>query len=250
MTFDFLVVTTQHRVRTVRLNRLEKRNALSMKLRDELESCFTETDRDDDVAVAVLTGGNQVFSAGFDLQEVVSSRFETFGYRAREFNQAVHGFSKPLVTAVSGPALAGGFDLALAGDIIVASETARFGHPEVNFGAAPGLAVLWTRVGVAKARELAMLDSTISADEAYRIGLINRLVPVERLMEEALDVARQLADKPPVALRAVKAASRQVAAFEMFAAMQMEEKLAADALRDPENIRRAETYMAELKGNR
>lgn len=247
MAYEFLAVDTADQVRLIRLNREAKRNALSMKVRDELEACLRETDRDPAVAVAVLTGGERVFSAGFDLEEVVATQFETFNYRAREFAEAVYGFSKPLVTAVSGPAMAGGFDLAVAGDFIIASETARFGHPELNFGAPPAMTSLWIRVGIAKAKELAMLGSIISADEALRIGLVNRVVPVDRFLDEAMSVARQLASKPPAALRAVKHVAQAIASLELFAGMDLEGQLASEALRDPDNIRRAMEHFAKVK---
>lgn len=250
MSFEFLVVETIDRVRLIRLSREAKRNALSVKMRDEIESCLRDSDREPAVAVAVLTGGERVFSAGFDLQEVVSTQFETFRYRAREFAEAVYGFSKPLVTAVSGPALAGGFDLALAGDFIIASETAVFAHPEVNFGAPPALAVLWTRVGLAKAKELAMLGSPVAAEEALRVGLIDRIVPVERLLDEAFELARELAAKPPAALRAIKAVGRRIATLDLFAGMQHEAEMAEQALSGPDNLARAAAYFNSVKGRK
>lgn len=246
MSYEYLAVETKDRIRTIRLSREEKRNALSMKMRDEIEACLRQTDEDPEVTVAVLTGGRQAFSAGFDLQEVVATRFKTFDYRAQEFNRALYGFSKPLVAAVSGPAMAGGFDLALAADFIVASETARFGHPEVNFGAALALAVLWTRVGLAK--ELAMSGNTIDAAEAYRVGLVNRVVPVDQLMDAAMEMAKALVTKPPAALRAVKQTACQIASLELFAGMRLETESGSEALRDPENLRRAEAYFASLRG--
>jgi enoyl-CoA hydratase/carnithine racemase len=247
MSYEYLAVDTKDHVRTIRLNREEKRNALSMKMRDEIETCLRQSDQDPDVAVAVLTGGKQVFCAGFDLQEVIATKFETFNYRAREYSDALYGFCKPLIAAVSGPAMAGGFDLALAADLIIASETARFGHPEVNFGAVPALAVLWTRIGLAKAKELAMTGATITAEDAYRIGLVNRVVPIERLLDETLKLARELVSKAPAALRAVKTITRQIATLELSAAMRFEEEIGAKALQDPENVRRAQAHFASLK---
>ncbi len=247
MRYECLTVETKDHVRTIRLNREEKRNALSMKMRDEIEACFCDADQDRHVAVVVLTGDERVFSAGFDLQEVVQTQFRTFRHRAEEFAQAVFGFSKPVITAVSGPALAGGFDLALAGDFIIASETAVFGHPEVDFGAPPAVAVLWTRVGLAKAKELAMLGSRLTAEEALRIGLVSRVVPVERLLLESLELARELAAKPPAALRATKVAFRRIAALDLFAAMQLEAQLGEQALSDPDNLARAAAHFARVK---
>lgn len=250
MAYQYIAVETAEQVRVIRLSREEKRNALSMKMRDEIEDCLRQSDTDPEVECAVISGGARVFSAGFDLEEVVATRFETFRYRAREFSDALYNFSKPLVAAVSGPAMAGGFDLALAADFIVASTTARFGHPEVTFGAAPSIALLWPRVGIAKAKELAMFGDTILADEAYRIGLVNRVVPVERVMEEAVAMARVLAAKPRAALRAIKAFAREAATRETMAALRLEGEKAAEALTDPDNVRRAQAYFASLRAKR
>ncbi|MFQ5435869.1 MAG: enoyl-CoA hydratase/isomerase family protein, partial [Anaerolineae bacterium] len=114
-----LLVSDKQGMRIITLNRPARRNALSERLRDELEACLNEAAADEAVRVVILTGGEQVFSAGFDLTEVAATEFGTFEHRAREFNTAVFAFPKPLVVAVSGPALAGGFDLALAGDVIL-----------------------------------------------------------------------------------------------------------------------------------
>ncbi|MFQ5626508.1 MAG: enoyl-CoA hydratase/isomerase family protein, partial [Methyloligellaceae bacterium] len=129
MNYEYLLVEDEGSVHSITLNRPERRNALSEKLRDELEACLTKAADNEAVRVAVLTGGEQVFSAGFDLVEAAATEFRTFEHRAREFNTAVYGFPKPLVVAVSGPALAGGFDPALAGDVILAADTTIFGHP-------------------------------------------------------------------------------------------------------------------------
>ncbi|MBI2964414.1 MAG: enoyl-CoA hydratase/isomerase family protein [Deltaproteobacteria bacterium] len=241
-----LAITTQDGVRLVRLAREEKRNALSIAMRDELEACFTDAERDASVAVVVLTGGERVFCAGFDLEEVVATRFEAFRHRVREFNRAVFGFTKPLVVAVSGAAMAGGFDLALAGDFLLASETARFAHPEVNFGAAPTLAPLWTRIGLARATDLVMRGRTVEASEALAIGLIDRLVPAARLIDEAMELARELAAKPPQTLQAVKAAARRIATLDRLEGIQFEAENAARALFDPANVSRAAGYFRSL----
>ena len=108
-----------------------------------------------------------------------------------------------IVAAVGGFALAGGFDLALCGDIIIASESAIFGHPEIRFGVNPLLTPLWRKVGVSKAMEIAMTGETIGAEEAHRIGLVIKVVPAEKLLDEAFEIARKLAKIEPRALAAV-----------------------------------------------
>ena len=122
-----LRVTIEPPLALVELDRKLQKNALSMALRDELEACLAALEGDDGVKAVILTGGPDCFSAGFDLKEVLATDFSAFGHRAVEFTERTYFFAKPLVTAVAGPALAGGFDLALSGDVIVAADGAALG---------------------------------------------------------------------------------------------------------------------------
>ena len=142
VTYQHLSVEFKDGVAFIRIDRKHKRNALSESARDELIDVFSVAGNDPDVDVLALTGGTEVFSAGFDLEEVVASRFRTFTYRVEEWNKTIFGFPKPIVVGVGGAALAGGFDLALCGDVIVAADNAIFAHPEVEFGAIPSVALL------------------------------------------------------------------------------------------------------------
>lgn len=242
-----LEVTVRNRVATVRLCREHRRNALSEALRDALEQQFLACADDDAVAVVILTGGEQVFSAGFDLDEVAASGFATFDHRVEEFNRAVHGFPKPLVTAVSGPALAGGFDLALAGDIILAAETAVFGHPEVRFGAPPSIAKLWPRVGLSRAKELALTGRTVDAEEALTLGLVDRIVPAASLLATAADAAADLASAPARTLQIVKQLTDDVARQAQLEALTAEAHATSAALATPEARDRLEAYLTRLR---
>jgi enoyl-CoA hydratase/carnithine racemase len=191
-------------VAILRLDREDKRNALSIEMRDEIERAFHAFASTSDVHVVVLTGGRRVFSSGYDLEEVVRTDLESFVHRDVEFWTACYGFPKPVVAAVGGWALDGGLDLALAADIILAAKDATFGHPEVAFGVPPLFAPLARFVGRAWARVLCLTGETFGVDEARRIGLVHRVVASKSLLEEAARVATGIASYPPGAAAVVK----------------------------------------------
>jgi enoyl-CoA hydratase/carnithine racemase len=243
MSYTYLKVGVRDAVGRITLAREEKRNALSEALRDELVDVLTLIAGDDAVRVVLLSGGTRVFSAGFDLNEVATTRFATFGYRIDEYNEALFAFPKPIVAAVAGPALAGGFDLALSADIIVAAETAVFGHPEVEFGAVPSVALLAPRVGNSRARELALTGRRIHAEEALRIGLVDRVVQERALGEEAMALAAKLARRSHATLQGVRSAGWE--RLDILSALQREFELSSQALLDPENIARLDAFLAK-----
>jgi enoyl-CoA hydratase/carnithine racemase len=192
-------------VATVVLDRPEKRNALSIGLRDELDALLGEWRDDPDVRVVVLTGAGRAFSAGFDLDEFAQggrSR-EIFRSSAR-YHRSVWAFPKPIVCAVNGPAMGGGFDLALLCDLRIASTEASFGHPEIKFGAPPLFTPLRWTVGDGLARDLCLTGRRVDATEALRIGLVSRVVEPPELLAEARATAAQVAEAPQHALEATK----------------------------------------------
>lgn len=245
MDHEYLWVADEDGVRTITLHRPDKQNALSEKLRDELEACLTKAAADGAMRVALLTGGERVFSAGFDLKEVVATEFRTFEYRAPEFNAAVYGFPKPLVVAVGGPALAGGFDLALAGDVILAADTAVFGHPEVNFGVPALFSPLCRRLGPARARAMLLTGETVTAQEAFRLGLVDRVTPAGELLGEAQEMAARIAGLPPLPLRLMKQAAVVVPTLGLAAGIEYEWSLLRQAVRDPAAWAGLKAYVAE-----
>ncbi|MEK8035874.1 MAG: enoyl-CoA hydratase/isomerase family protein, partial [candidate division NC10 bacterium] len=143
MSDSLVLVTEEPPLAVVELNRKRQKNALSMALRDELEAALGALEADSRVKAVVLTGGGEAFSAGFDLKEVIETDFRAFAHRAVEFTEKTYFFKKPLVVAVAGPAFAGGFDLALSGDVIVAAEGASLGRPEIRFGINTLMTKLW-----------------------------------------------------------------------------------------------------------
>ena len=225
-----LRVTTEPPLALVELDRKLQKNALSMALRDELEACLAALEGDDAIKAVVLTGGPDCFSAGFDLKEVLATDFRAFGHRAVEFTERTYFFGKPLVTAVGGPALAGGFDLALSGDVIVAADGASLGRPEIRFGINPLLTKLSQRIGMARALRLSLTGEILAAPQAHALGLVDRVVPAAELLAAAREEAERIARNPLPALLALKRAARAVPFMETRSAIEYEFGLTAELI--------------------
>jgi enoyl-CoA hydratase len=192
-------------IATLELSRPEKRNALSIRLRDELRDALAAWHDDQAVRVVVITGSGPAFSAGFDLGEFQQPGLSrAIRHTSARYHRAVWNFPKPVVAAVNGPALGGGFDLSVLCDLRIASTGAAFGHPEVKFGAPPLFTPLRWIVGDGIARDLCLTGRRIDAEEALRIGLVSRVVAPDALMDEALSVARLIAEAPQVCLETTK----------------------------------------------
>ena len=192
-------------VATLRLNRPQKRNALSMQTLREILAVLERWHEDENVRVVVVTGSPPVFCAGFDLSEL--SDPELIGdvrHVSTPYHRALWGFPKPVVAAINGHALAGGLDLATLCDIRIAAESATFGHPEVKFGAPPLFTPLRWLVGDGIARDMCLTGRRLDAREAERVGLVSRVVADEELAEESFDVARQIAEAPQACLETTK----------------------------------------------
>lgn len=205
---DLVLVEKKEQVALLRLNRPEVLNALDTVLLRHLADRMEELDQDDSVRVIILTGNSKAFAAGGDIQEMADSTpvdflnqpfFEAWG-RMRKIQ-------KPIIAAVSGFALGGGNELAMLCDMIIATESARFGQPEINLGVIPGAGGtqrLTRAVGKAKAMEMILTGRPISAREALEWGLINRVVEDDKLEEEAMKLALDIANKSPLAVRMAK----------------------------------------------
>lgn len=207
MGYELLLLDRRDRVALVTLNRPDKRNALNRQLRDEISAVLAELETDESISVGVITGAGPVFCAGFDTSEFAeSSPAAVFGGRsARRYHYRLQQFRKPLVAAVNGPAMGGGFDLAVLCDVRIVAEAAAFGHPEIKFGAPTLFQPLAAIIGGSAARDLCLSGRRIDAAEALRLGLATKVVPAERVVEEALAYAAEMAQAPAAALLAVKA---------------------------------------------
>jgi enoyl-CoA hydratase len=200
------------------LDRPERKNALSIALRDEVSDTLDELERDDDLKVVVLTGAGDVFSAGFDLKEFdrafADEQFaEQLWASSDRFHHRVLAFPLPTIAAVNGLALAGGFDLAVLCDLRIASTTARFAHPEQSFGDVV-YGPLHDLVGGAIARELCMTGRSVDADEALRLHLVSSVVPPDELLPTARSLAQQIAAAPRANLVRTKAKALRRAAID------------------------------------
>ena len=207
---DLVLVEHDGPVAVVLLNRPDALNALSDELMGELVTRLVELDRDADVRCIVLGGSERVFAAGADIGELArSSAIDLYYQRRVERWDAIAGLWTPLVAAVSGYCLGGGCELAMACDLIVASETAQFGQPETGVGVMPGAGGtqrLTRAVGKAVAMDVILSGRFLSAEEAQRAGLVTRVVAREAWLDEAKRVARAIAEKAPVATRLAKEA--------------------------------------------
>jgi len=230
MKYNTILLTKEEGYTIVTLNRPGEMNALSVEMRRELLHCFSQLEGDDSVRAVILTGGDTVFSAGIDLEEMVTletSKFENYSKIMIESLQKIYAFRKPVIAAVSGIALGGGFNLVTVCDIVVASETAIFGHPELKFGLNPLFDPLRRMVGTAKAKEIAMLGEPIGAQEALRIGLVNKVSPPDRFMEDARSIAGEISQRPARAVEAVKKISDIVPRLDKDAALEYEFEISA-----------------------
>ena len=208
MSYENIAVEKDGAIGIVTLNRPQQLNALSYGLVKELALAMEALDQDPEVRVLIVTGGEKVFAAGADIKEMAEAGpFDERVQGRLAFRDRINKISKPVVAAVSGYALGGGCELALSCDIIVASETARFGQPEINLGTIPGSGGtqrLTRLVGKYRAMEMVLIGEYVDAAEARRLGLVNKVVPVELLLEEAKAIAGKIAAKPPLAVKFVK----------------------------------------------
>lgn len=205
MARDIAVEVADDGVATLTLARPERRNALSIGLRDEIAAQLEGWASDPAVRVVVLTGAGSSFCAGFDLDEFAQADLaRRIRDSSRRYHLAVWTFPKPLLAAVNGPALAGGLDLCALCDCRVASSDAVFGHPEIKFGAPPLFTPLQWIVGLGVARDLCLTGRRIDAGEALRVGLVSRVTEPGRLHDEALAMARTIIEAPQAALEGAK----------------------------------------------
>ena len=205
MSRDIATQVADDGVATLTLARAERRNALSIKLRNEITQQLDGWATDPAVRAVVLTGAGSTFCAGFDLDEFAQADLApSIKDSSHRYHLAVWHFPKPLLAAVNGPAVAGGMDLSVLCDFRIASANAIFGHPEIKFGAPPLFTPLQWIVGVGVARELCLTGRRIDAHEALRIGLVNSISEPERLLGDAMAMARTIIEAPQAALECTK----------------------------------------------
>lgn len=210
MGYEHILVEIEAPIATVTLNRPKVLNALSPDVIRQLTTALAELDGDENIRAVVLTGGPKVFAAGADIGDMAEQTAVDQMRRDQTGRWApLAGFKKPLIAAVNGYALGGGCEVALMCDLIVAGDTARLGQPEINLGIIPGAGGTqrWPRTaGKQVAMEVMLTGAPVTARRAYEIGIVNKVVPAEMTIEVAKRLARELATKPPLAVRMAKEA--------------------------------------------
>ena len=241
--FQYIQVESDRGVRTITLNRPDKRNALSPELIQELIAVLDDT-ANCDCGVVILTGAGSAFCAGLDMEHLATMTARTVEQHRRDSENMAHAlrtlyeFPKPIIAAVNGPAIAGGMILATLCDFTYAVPDARFGYTEVRVGFVPAIAAsfLIRQVGEKRTRELLLSGRILKADEACRLGLVTRIVQPDDLMAEAHSMAQTLLQNSPQAMSAVKQLLRQHSLNQLDG--EIEDAIAANALqRSSEDFR-------------
>ncbi len=209
MAYETITVETDQHVALIRLNRPEALNALNAQLLGELAEALKAADKKDKIRCIVITGSEKAFAAGADISEMAPKSFVEM-FESDFFTpetEALLSVRKPVIAAVAGYALGGGCELAMMCDFIIAADTAKFGQPEINLGVVAGIGGtqrLTRFVGKSKAMDMHLTGRFMDADEAERSGLVSRVVPAKKLMEEAMTAAHKIASKSMVTTRVVK----------------------------------------------
>lgn len=229
MNYEQILVFSEGPIGRIQLNRPKALNALSSQLMAEIVDALQHFQRNPSIRCLLLHGDERAFAAGADIKEMVDqSAIDMYQRDFISLWDAVYQTRKPIVAAVSGFALGGGCELAMACDIIIASETARFGQPEINIGVLPGAGGtqrLTRAVGKSLAMEMVLTGRTITAEEAQAAGLVSRVVPPEFYLEEARKVALEIASKSPVATQLAKEAVLGAFETSLSGGIQLERRL-------------------------
>lgn len=230
MVYETIIVEIEEGIATLTLNRPEVLNALNDRVFNELAEATSKLAADPSVRVVIITGGEKVFAAGADIGQMVTATAVDVTTGDKPSHRAFHlieTMPKPVIAAIAGYALGGGCELTLVADIRIAAENAQFGLPEIKLGILPGAGGtqrLPRLIGEGRAKELIFSGDFIKADEALRIGLVNKVVPTDQLFEEAKKMAKRFVDRGAVALRLAKSAVNEGLRMDLEAGLQYEHK--------------------------
>ena len=230
MSYQNILVRTENKVGIIQLNRPRAYNALSPELMQELIDALEIFDAAQDVGCIVITGNEKTFAAGADIKFMAGEVYPIDMLNSTYIDSwdRLAQIKKPVIAAVSGFVLGGGCELAMACDMIVASETAKFGQPEINIGVIPGAGGtqrMTLAVGKAVAMEMVLNGRNLSAEEAQRFGLVNRVAPLESYLAEAIQLASEVAERAPIAVRLGKKAINAVHEIPLQAGLDLERSL-------------------------
>ncbi|WP_240376939.1 enoyl-CoA hydratase/isomerase family protein [Bacillus piscicola] len=232
MSYEHMNLAVEDYVGIITIEREKKRNSMDVDSWLELQKAVRDMNENDDVRAIIITGqGKKSFAAGADISWIRDRvPLDIYGSAVQDVLLDVYRSHKPVIAAVNGYALGGGCELMTACDIRIASDTAKMGQPEINLGILPaggGTQQLTKLVGLAKAKELILTGKVITAEEALTIGLVNDVVPQEDVLETAIDMAKTLAAKPPVAVKLAKIALNESTTADLNSGMALEKALQA-----------------------
>jgi enoyl-CoA hydratase/carnithine racemase len=243
--------SVEHQVALCRLNRPEARNALSPELMEELATAVERFDADPEIRCVVIAGSDDAFAAGADIRALRERTFqEALSHPTASFWKRVADCRTPLIAAVSGFALGGGCELALLCDLIVASETAEFGQPEITLGIIPGgggTQRLARVIGKQRAMELVLTGRRVGAEEAARIGIVNVVTAKDEWLERAMELAQRIARRPPIAVRLGKQAVLAAEETGLGAGLDTERRLYELAMATEDRIEGMDAFLEKRK---
>ena len=250
MNLEYLKLSVDEKVAIVTIYRPDKRNALSPEVLEEIENLFNELSEREDVNVIILTGGERYFSAGFDLnfirtiEKVSNEEFTALFHRTY---RAIMFCTQPVIAAVGGAAIAGGFDLTLMCDIRYASERAKFGQREVALSLNPIMDPLWRIIGYGNAMEVALTGRIYDAHEAERMGYVSKVFPEGKLLESVAEIAKNMAKYDRMILKEIKQLGQKVVNYDLDGAMKLQEWLFRTYMGAEDNHKRVDALLESLK---
>jgi len=247
--FSTILYRKENKVAVVSINRPEALNALNAEVISELEQLVTILEIDKEVGALIITGEGRAFVAGADIKAQMNLDVEggrNWGKRGSALFRRIELLEIPTVAAVNGYALGGGCELAMSCDMILASKKAKFGQPEVGLGIPPGFSGtqrLPKRVGMAKAKELILTGEHIGAEEAERIGLVNKVTEPEKLMDEAIKLAGKITENAPLAVKYANIAMKRGAEVDIDTGIAIENELFARCFTTEEQVKRMDAFV-------
>lgn len=255
VSFDHLLFEKKGNIGILSINRPEALNALNSNVLEELDKAVDMIASDEEVHILIITGEGRAFVAGADIGEMKDLNIleaRKFAEKGLKVFRKIELMEKPVIAAVNGFALGGGCELSMCCDIRIASEKAKFGQPEVGLGIIPGFAGtqrLARLVGIGKAKELIFTSEMIDAKEAYEIGLVNKVVPAEELMEVSMDMAEKIAKNGQIAVRFAKTAINRGIETDLETGMSIEKDLFALCFGTEDQKEGMEAFLGKRKPN-
>ena len=252
MTYETLIFEKKDNIRIITLNRPERLNAMNFQIAVDLESVIAEIEEDEQARAVILTGAGRAFSAGGDIKDMADPNAKNPPLGRYIFFNKVEDVSKPVIAAINGICIGGGLELALCCDFRITSDAAKFGQAEVKLGIMPGgggTARLPRLIGPGRAKEFLYFGDFIDAQEAYRIGLVNKVVPPEELMDEAMKWAQELAERPPLSLKMIKDCVNIGMQMDLLSAIDYEAKCAKMLFTTEDSVEGTTAFVEKRKPN-